>query len=254
MFSKLFRTICQGVFFSLLGVLCACGSSSKKPYEIAVDPLWYPLELMGREKGVLGFSTDLLKEISQEESIQFSLLSTNWDSLMEGLSKKNYQGILSSLYPYDFNEKIYRFSHLYLKTGPVLVVPLQSPFNAFSKLGGKEVGVITGSPSVLIVEKYPEILIRSYDTIPHLLNDLAAGHLDGAVIPILAAEGYVQDLYKNQLQIVTPPLNEEGLRLITLKSENPTLIEKFNEGLAKLEENKRYNALLIKWGLKGNSL
>jgi polar amino acid transport system substrate-binding protein len=254
MFSSFFLKIQRLFTFSFICLLSACSSSSKNNYEIAVDPLWYPLELRGRENNVMGFSTDLLKEIARVRPIQFSLLTTNWDTLYLGLKQKKYQGILSSLFPYNFNQKDYDFSRLYLKTGPVLVVPAQSSFSSFSQMGGREIGVVSGSSAVLIVEKYPSILIRLYDSIPSILNDLVGGHLDGAVIPILSAEAFMQDLYQNQLRIATPPLNEEGLRLITLKGNAPYLIKNFDEGLSKLQDDKHYSELLTKWGLKSASL
>lgn len=254
MISSFFRNIHKILLGTLLLLFCSCGGSSKQRYEIALDPLWYPLELMGRENNVFGFSNDLLKAISKEKHIEFSLLSTNWDTLIEGLNQKKYQGVLSSLYPYNFNQQHYQFSETYLQTGPVLLLPSQSSYTSLSEMATKEVGVISGSPYVLIAEKNPGIIIRLYDTIPHMLNDLTAGHLDGAVIPLLEAEAFVQDLYHGQLKIATGPLNDEGLRLICLKNQDPALIQEFNEGLTQLKADGTYQRILEKWSLKGPSL
>ena len=49
---------------------------------------------------------------------------------------------------------------------------------------------------------------------------------------------------------MTPPLTQEGLRLVTLKNEKgQQLIDAYNEGLDRLKEAGTYDKLLEKWGL-----
>jgi polar amino acid transport system substrate-binding protein len=169
---------------------------------------------------------------------------------MEGLQKDKYEAILSSMPPYVFNTQQFDFSEIYLPLGPVLVVPIQSPIRSLDRLDGKEIGVISGSTGPLILEKSPGVLIRFYDSIPKALNDLIAGTIDGAIIDILSAVAYCRDLYQEELKIVTPPLDEEGLRLITKHGSTPTLIKGFNNGLAKMKSNGSYAKLLDKWELQ----
>lgn len=246
MFSRIFLQIASCLCF--IGCIGSCSTPPKKGYAIAADPLWYPLDLMGRENNILGFSTDILKAISSKESIRFSLQNTNWDTLFEGLKQKKYEGVLSSLYPYQFNQSLYNFSEPYLKTGPVLVVAAGSSIASLADMQGKEIGLLSGSSSVLIVETHPSILVHLYASIPAMLNDLIEGSIDAALVPILSAQAYQQDLYKSRIEITTPPLNDEGLRLVTLKGQT-ALIESFNEGLTKIKKEGSYQALEKKWSL-----
>jgi polar amino acid transport system substrate-binding protein len=234
-------------FLCCLTVSCG-GGTQKTTYRIGVDSTWYPLLLDGKESSLTAFSTELLQEIAKQEKIALTKVSVSWDLLMEGLKKGEYSGILFSMPPYNFNQQTYDFSDLYLKTGPVLVVPAAFPFTSFENLSGKEIAVTPDSPGTLILEKYPRILIRNYDSIAKALSDVSTGVIDGAIVDVLPAVSYCQDLYLGKLKIVTEPLNDSGLRLITLHNRAPQLIEAFNEGLEKLMASKEYDRLLMKWG------
>jgi polar amino acid transport system substrate-binding protein len=241
----------SSLFLLLLLTLFSCGSSSSKGgRKVGVDPSWYPLELDQQEHNVTAFSTELLTKIGTLEKIPFIKVTANWDVLMEGLQKDQYEAILTSMPPYIFNEKLFDFSAVYLALGPVLVVPLQSTIHSLDTLDGKEIAVIAGSTGTLILEKSTGVLIRNYDTIPKALNDVAAGTIDGAMIDALSAVAYCRDLYQNVLKIATPPLTDEGLRLITKHGAAPDLIKAFDKGLHKLKKDGSYDQLLLKWNLQ----
>ncbi len=213
-----------------------------------MDQSWYPLLLDGKENNLTAFSTELLQEIGKKEEIAFSKAAVGWDVLMEGLKKGEYIAILFSMPPYNFNQQTFDFSDLYLKTGPVLVVPTSFNYTSLDDMAGKEIAVMPDSTGTLILEKYPGILIRNYDSIAKALNDVNAGKIDGALIDVLMASSYCQDLYQGKLRIVTKPLNDFGLRLITLHNRAPELIKAFNNGLEKLKSSKEYDKLMKKWG------
>ena len=64
-------------------------------------------------------------------------------------------------------------------------------------------------------------------------------------------KGYENEnkLYYGKIKIATPPLNNAGLRLVTLQGEHKDLIDTFNRGLTKLRQNGVYDKLLKKWEL-----
>lgn len=236
--------------FSIILFLYGCSAKkSSQGYQIGVDPTWYPLNFTGRETNVLAFSIELLQEIAKKEDLQLSIVSMNWNNLVWGLTTKKYDAILSSIYPYVFYEKKFHFSNVYLPTGPVIVVPEQSKIKKLDDLKGKRVGILQGSPAALFLQKYPDLLLQSYDTMPETLNALENMYIDTAVLDVLPAQSYVRDLYSGKLKILSPPLNDQGLRLITLDTKKEKLVDKFNSGLKKLQKNGRYEELLKKWGL-----
>lgn len=238
-------------FFPLFLVLCLTGCKEKSigPYEIAFDPLWYPLDFMQKDNNVIGFSTEILTKIAKEENLELSIFSTNWDSLIPGLQSGKYEAMLSSLHPYGFNLQLYDFSDIYLPIGLVLVLPTNSPYQSLSEITDKEIAVLAGTSGILILEPYPNILAHSYNTISEIINDLLAGQISGALIPLLSAQTYTQGSFQSELKISSPPLGNEGLRLVTLKGKSPQLIKRFDRGLKKIQKNGEYSQLLSEWRL-----
>ncbi len=155
--------------------------------------------------------------------------------------------------PYIFNEKQFDFSSIYLPLGPVLVVPLQSKIASLDQLIGKQIGIVSGSSSVSLLEKSNGAIIRYYESIPQALNDVLLGAIDGAMVGILPASAYCRDLYKGELKVATAPLNDEGLRLVTKHKAAPDLIRAFNAGLQTLKKNGVYTHLQNKWSLQESS-
>ncbi len=230
-------------------VLYGCSSSSPH-YEIGVDPTWTPLDFKERQQNVLGFCTDLFMETAKEENLLVSLCQASWDNLFENLQKGKYQAVLSSLYPYSFQESIYSFSDPFLEIGPVFIAPIDAKKHlSMEDFSGKSVGVLIGSPEILLLEKDPSIYIRTYATIPDALNDLVSGKTQGALLPVLNTSAYVNHLYFKKLKIVSKPLTDAGLRMVTLKGKNPKLIKDFNHCLQKMKKKGSYDALLSKWSL-----
>lgn len=249
-YAHLFKWLHQkkNLSFLLLLLLAACGGGgSSYDYRVAMDPDWYSLGYQGTS-AITGFSEELLQEIGRSEKIKFAKMNVSWDNLLEGLNKKQYEAILSTLEPYNFRQNRYTFSDLYLKTGPVLVVSAQSNVKTLDDLAGKEIA-LTNDAYAPLIEKTPGIIIRNYTQDAKALNDIASQKIDAALVSCLVASAYVNDIYKGQLKIITPPLNNEGLRLVALQGEHPELVEKFNKGLEKLKASKRYDALVKKWSL-----
>ena len=238
-------------FFALL-VIAGCGSFDKKSYSIGVDPSFFPMELQGKEANVFAFCNELLQELAKLKGVQFERVNTSWDNLLMGLREKKYQAMISPMPPLLFNKEKYDFSKLFLPSGPVLIVRQNADISSFDDLKGKEVAVEPHTEGQNIIEKDPDIITRFYDSIPIVLNEVVRGKIDGALVPYILAISYLQDLYRGRLKIVTRPLTNEGLRLITLKNENRDLLKLFSSGLKELKDDGKYDKLLEKWnvGLK----
>lgn len=239
------RILSCALFLAFAG----CGSD-RDSYEIGVDPLWYPWNFMNNDNNILGFSTELLKEIGKEEQIGFSLLYTNTDSLLSGLDAGTYEGVLTSLQPYNFTRNHYDFSETYLPLGPVLLLPVSSPYRSLADIQNKQVAVLTGSRAILVLETYPGILPVLCDSPGDVLNLLESGQAVAALLPSLTAKAYARGTFQGRFFIASPPLNKEGLRLVTRKGAKRTLIKRFNKGLQKLEKNGGYENLLKEWNLQ----
>ena len=225
------------------------GSKADFDYTIALDPAWYALSAPGREADLTAFTTELILEIGKLERVKIGVYERSWSNLMYALQEGQCDAICSTMQPYLFYEKLYHFSSLYLMTGPVLVNLVKAPTKPLEKSSGDIIGIQRDTNGAIVLEKYPSIIQRTYESVQQALIDTTKGEIDGAIVDILAAEAYTRDLFQGQLKIATPPLTQEGIRILSMKNHKPELIRIFDRGLARLKSNGKYAELAKKWRL-----
>lgn len=230
----------------LLALLCCCGS--KNPQKVALDPTWYPLDLEARNTQLVGFSTEILQKISVSQKLSLVKMTTDSHYLLEDLLQGKYEAVLSSFPPYNFNKDRFDFSESYLLLGPVIVVNIASNISSIKQLKGKAVGVLSDA-NAMLVESVSGALIHQYSSKAQVLEDVNTGLLDAALIDILSAYAYCEDLYQNKLKVGSPPLTNEALRLITVRHKNGFLIKAFNKEIHQLQQSGEYQKMLHKWNL-----
>jgi polar amino acid transport system substrate-binding protein len=237
------------MFFLIRG--CSDHPSSHHLYHIGQDERWINLNLMGKERNLSAFNTDLLSKIAKLENIYIQLNSiTSDDSLITKLENGDLQGVISTLQPNGINQNNFVFSDPYFLIGPVLVISSAAPLTGWNERARKIVGVQSNSPALLNLEKDPTIQIKLYDNILRALADLDDNRIDGVVFPVIPTYIYTNTFYEGRLKIATPPLTNAGLRLIALKNERgEQLIKSFNQGLKTLKEDGFYDHLLNQWEL-----
>ena len=233
----------------LLFVMSACSRKAEE-VRIGVDPSFFPLEIQGKEANVFAFTTELLQEIGDLEKIRFERVTTSWDNLLWGLQEHQYVAALSALDKYVFNTAKYSFSEMYLATGPVLVVPGNASITSFADLSGCVVTVEGEEAAKYVLSQDPSILVQVYTTFAQALEEVNQGTAAAAMLPCIPAIAYVNNIYSGQLKIISRPLMDQGLRLVTTKDAQPALIKKFNTGLRQLQESGRLAELKQKWDLE----
>jgi ABC-type amino acid transport substrate-binding protein len=244
----MFRLLTVSLCFLLVASGCRCASTQarRNPVKIGIDSNWYPNDFGAQTTYINAFTEELLLEIAKQTGIEFERIPGNWDSLFDGMKKGKYDAVLSSLAPYNFNLAQYDFSENFLNFGPVLIVPEGNPH---PKLENDHIGVITGDPAIQILHKYESVIVRYYPSIPEMLDAVANGEIEAALLDRVPAASYVNDLFAEKLKISGPPLTDLGLHLVSLKGKQPQLIRQVNQCLAYLKKKKRMQALLRKWQL-----
>ena len=244
------RLFKQSIFLLSILFLFSCNSSSPdKVYSIARDPTWFPLYLLGKQDNVFAFSDELVRIAMEKEKIHVDMVTANWDNLLYNLWKGHYDAVLTSLPPTAPNRALYDFSEEYLAVGDVLIVRVQDKVTSLADLKGKIVGVRKQGTGIFSVERFPSIIVSTYQNAAIALQDLANGKVDGVVMGLLPANTLVQNIYPETLYVATSPLDNQALRLVTLKDKNSYLIKSFDQGVNDLKESGGYDLILRKWGL-----
>lgn len=238
-------------FLVCLLLFVACTSSHKRtaPYVIARSSGWTHVNLYGAEKRVLGFSDDLLYEVSQLENIPIQLMLTPETPSLSLLDDGEADAILSGLQPNDQNMQSYLFSNPYFLSGPVLLIQQSAPYTSLTDMNGKIIGYDRNYNWALLLTDTGNTIFRPYDDTNAAIEALINGNIDGVVADALIAYKSASGLYRGLIRAVGPPLLPLGIRLIVKKGKNEELVSEFNDGLQKLKESGLYDKMLRYWGL-----
>lgn len=236
--------ICLGCIFLLAK---GCNQHSPESYKIGRDPTWAFSPFDGITENVNAFTNALINQMSKEGDISLEIVDVGPLNLLPWLDEGKYSAILASLPLTLENLDKYQFSDSILMLGPVLVVKASSSAHSLEDLKNKIVGIYELDDTILTVQKFPNILIQSYESIPQILDEVASGTIDGAVIPSVDAHLLVPTRYSGILRIASPPLTEKGIRLITLKGKNTSLFTLFDSSIKKMKKSGLFLLLRSKF-------
>lgn len=244
------RTITRLLSITLFFLCAGCEESTPYygHYSIGRDSTWFPLDFGVQTADINAFVNTLVLEIEKEEKVPYRIVDTDWIILMEGLEQDLYAGVFSSLSPTPENQNILTFSEPFLKIGPVLIVRTESQETSLNQMKGKIIGMSQFDESVLIAQQYP-VIIKLYQEMPAALEDLVQGRIDGLLMTALDAAPFISNIYHESLKIISPPLTDKGLRLITIKGKHESLQERFKKGLENLRKSGKYDEILKKFSL-----
>lgn len=213
------------------------------------------VELLGRDKNLIAFINDLLAHIGAENHIRFQWVDTDPRRLMEGLDDGSFDLILTSLRPNVVNQERLDFSEPIFNLGPVLIVRQDSQVTSLKEMQSKPIGIAYGFATNFNAVRSPGINVYDlslvyYNNINRALDDLKNDHIDGVIMKAIPAYAITKGLHAGRLKVVTPPFNDEGMRIVSLKSSpNEEVINIINESINKMRQNGAYNAFITKWGL-----
>lgn len=232
---------------------CSSDPHRKQIYTICRSTNWDSLQLMGKDRNLQAFITELLDSVSIESGLRFAWMETNTATLFERLNNGVCDAVISTFRPNVINQEQYLFSTPFFELGPVLIVRQDSNATSLKDMEGKTVGIASGA-SLLFdatrqgIANIYNINVNSFDNMNRALEALTRDKIDGVIMDTLRAYHYVDGFYAGKLKIVTAPLTDDGLRLIALKSHSSeALITSFNETLEKLKTDGEYSALLKHW-------
>lgn len=227
----------------LLILCCSCSqNSSKVVYRVGRDPGWEPYGFGTRNSEINAFLNSLLNNICKKEECDMQILDVSPLQLYSSLTEGFLDAALTRITPSIETQDVYNFSAPLLATGPVLVVRIDSSITSLADLEEKKVGVNPDENAQKLLQKYSIIYLQPYHDMNSALVDLAQQRIDALLMGVLEAEPMVNGPFQDSLKIVTPPLTNEGIRMVALK-QNEEIIKKTNQALRNLQNNGFYARL-----------
>jgi len=242
------RKIC--LLLLIFSFFLGCSSEKKEVIKVGFDPEWTNLPLSTQEKSNLnGFVEDLLLNISSLANVNMEKVEELYYNLNYGLDSKKLDIVFSFEKPYNFNEAKYSFSPIIFHPGMVLVVAKSSPYTKLQDLSGHILFYPEKNGAILLLQKYPDIIVKRYEVVADAIGDVVNGISDGVLVDHLVALSFMKNLYVDDLKIIGPLEEDEGLRLLTSK-ENSNLNDLISQILHKMDKTELLLQLKRKWHLE----
>ncbi len=215
---------------------------------VASDATWPPMEMISKDKQVIGFDVDFMNAVAKEAGFKVIIRNTAWDGIFAGVDTGKYDAIISSVTITDKRKKNFDFSTPYINAGQVLVVSKTSKAKTINDLAGKKLGAQIGTTGAFEIKKVKSVKLKTYDELGLAFADMAAGRLSGIVCdtPIAANYALQKDEYKGKLKIAGEPFTQEEYGIVVKKG-NKKLLELINKGIAAVKAKGIDKQLEAKW-------
>jgi polar amino acid transport system substrate-binding protein len=195
---------------------------------------------------IIGFEVDIVNAIGRILGRPIQFVQNQWDGLIPGLDRGNYQMVVSGLEITPDRAHIISFSRPYYLTYEQLVVREQSPIRMLDDCAGKKVGTLKASLAQRILEERKDLQVLSYDGQINAYEDLINGRLDAVLMDHIIAVYNVASL--PGLRLTGPPLGriEYG---IGVRKEDTELLRQVNAAISHMIASGELKHILENWNL-----
>ena len=132
---------------------------------------------------IVGFEVDIAGALGRELGRTALFVQNQWDGLIPGLLRGNYDIVLNGLEITPDRQQVIRFTIPYYATAEQLSVRREdTSVHGLGDLKGRVVGTLKFSLAQRILEKEPGIEVRTYEGQINAYEDLANGRLDAVLM------------------------------------------------------------------------
>lgn len=216
---------------------------------VATDATWPPMEFINRDRELVGFDIDLLREIGLRTGFQPVFETVPWEGIFAGLAAGSYDMIASSVTLLEERRARMRFSRPYFRAAQYVVVRAnQDQVATLADLAGSEVGAQIATTGSRLIAATPGLTLRAYDDLGLAVEDLANGRLGGIVADSAIVQHYVlgNERYGRLLRVVDQPYAVEPYAF-AIRLDRPDLERLVNEGLASVEADGTLDEIYRFW-------
>ena len=195
----------------------------------------------------IGFEVDLVEALAQELHKKAEFIQNQWDSLIPGLNRKNYDIVVNGLEITEDRKVEILFSDPYYVTYEQLTVRKETQdIESLKDCKNKTVGTLKASLAHRMLEAQKDIRIRSYDGQINPYQDLENKRLDAVLMDLPIALYYGTP--NPRLKPVGAPIGrmEYG---IGFRKEDIYLASSMNAALKQLSQNGKLREIYERWGL-----
>lgn len=223
-------------------------AQASKTYVIDTDVTFPPFVYANDKNKYVGIDMELIRAIAKEEGFKVKIRPIGFNAAIQSVSSGQADGMIAGMTITDERKEKFDFSTPYYSSGLVMAVSPKSKIKALTDLKGQKVAVKTGTAGAdyanSIKDRYGFTTV-TFDDSDNMYNDVKNGNSaacfeDSAVLSYGVKTGLA-------LKIVTKPTNPGSYGFAVKKGHNQKLLKMFNEGLAKLKKNGKYDQIINKY-------
>ncbi|WP_419765831.1 MAG: diguanylate cyclase [Arcobacter sp.] len=225
-----------------------------KIYNVAVFKNWMPYYYVNNKQEPSGFAVDIFEEIAKDIGIKYKYtVIDNWNEFWP-LVNSGKIDIIPDISTTKNRKKSLLFSNT-TNTFEITIYKraTSKKLKEINDFHNKTVAVVNRNIGVSVMQKYPQIKTKVFNNRFDAFYALISGEVDGICYPRPLTN---YSLRKLNLDDKIIPLNEnlfEIKRAIGVISHNTELVDKINESILKIKENRRYAFIYQKWFEKEKS-
>jgi len=228
-------------------MLLGAGAASAADIKVGANIGNVPWEFQDETGKTVGFEVDLMNEVGKRLGSGVEFVNIPFNGLFAAVQSGQIDAAVSSITITPKRLESVSFAQPYYDSDQSLAVLKKSGLKTLDEMGGKTIGVDTGSTGDMWATKetptYKFGDIRRYEGLSPAMLDLAAGRIDGYISDIPAVLYYIKDkpAYEVVQRIPT------GEQYSVMFAKNSPLAEKVNAEITKMKQDGTMAALHKKW-------
>ena len=232
----------------------ALAASHSKTIKIGTEGAYPPFNNLNAAGELEGFDVDIAKALCEQMQVECEFVTQDWDGIIPALQAGNYDAIIASMSITDERKEQVDFTNKYYNTPPAIAVPKDSDITeaTAAALAGKTIGAQSSTTHSNYAEaKLDQSEVRTYPTADEYKLDVASGRVDAVIDDVVVLSEWLETedgACCKLLGTLTPDpvINGEGAGIAIRKGEDE-LREMFNEAIAAIRENGKYEEIQSKY-------
>lgn len=206
-----------------------------------------PYAFYGTGDKLTGFEYEIITAIAKQMGRKPVFVQNNWDGLIPGLGRGLYDCVICGIEITPDKAGEVLFSNPYYVTFEQFVDRKGTPpINSLDQLSGKEVGTLSQTAALAMLERTPGVIAKTYDEEVNAYADVSNGRIFGVLLDYPIAKYYAAP--NPNLQFSGPPFGQIVYG-IAIKKGNTELQKEINAALEQVIESGEMRDILSRWGL-----
>ncbi len=213
---------------------------------VATNPTYAPFEYLEGDK-IVGFDIELLDAVGDLAGLDVEYTSMEFSTIIPAVNSGQYDVGMSGFSVTEERKKSVLFGDPYFSSAQVAMLPLDSTITSVDELKGKKLGAGLGTTGEQAAQGLSENLTLAGNdvTFPMLMT----GQIDAYIGDLNVVQNAVAT---GNYKMLDEEIQSEEMAMV-FKSDNTALANELNKHLATYMATDDYQALLVKYGVGGET-